>query len=45
MANFKTLCHNTLLLERFIDVFEINPNSALNQKKVKELLYFGKMAA
>ena len=45
MKNFKTLCHNTLLLERFIDVFGINPNAALNQKKIKELLFFGNMAA
>jgi hypothetical protein len=45
MANSKTLYNNILLLERFIDVFGINPNSALNQKKIKELLEFGKIAA
>ena len=45
MANFKTLFHNTLLLERFIDVFGINPNAALNQKRVEELLYLGNRAA
>ena len=45
MANFKTLCHNILLLERFTDVFGINPNSTLNQKKIRELLYFGNIAA
>ena len=45
MANSKTLYNNILLLERFIDVFGINPNSAFNQKKIKELLKFGRMAA
>jgi len=45
MANSKTLYNNILLLERFIDVFGINPNSTLNQKKIKELLVFGKIAA
>ena len=45
MANSKTLYNNILLLERFIDVFGINPNSTLNQKKIKELLNFGKIAA
>ncbi len=45
MANSKTMYHNTLLLERFIDAFGINPNSALNQKKIKELLNFGNIAA
>ena len=43
MANSKTLYNNILLLERFIDVFGINPNSAFNQKKIKELLNFGRM--
>ena len=45
MANFKTRCHNTLLLERLIDVCGINPNSAVNQKNVKELLLLGNRAA
>ena len=45
MPNSKTLYNNILLLERFIDVFGINPNSTLNQKKIKELLGFGKIAA
>jgi len=35
MANSKTLYNNILLLERFIDVFGINPNSTCNQKKSK----------
>ena len=44
MANSKTLYNNILLLERFIDVFGINPNTAFNQKKIKELLIFGRIA-
>ena len=43
MANSKTLYNNILLLERFIEVFGINPNSTFNQKKIKELLNFGRM--
>jgi hypothetical protein len=45
MANSKTLYNNILMLERFIDVFGINPNSTLNQKKIKELLNFGRIVA
>lgn len=45
MANTKTLNHNALLLERFIQVFGINPDTAKNQKKIKELLEYGRMAA
>jgi hypothetical protein len=45
MTNRKTLYYNVLLLERFIDVFGINPNSAFNQRKIKELLNFGMIAA
>jgi len=37
MANFKTLCHNTLLLNRFFRLFAINPNTPKNQQKIKEL--------
>lgn len=36
MADVKTLNHNILLLDKFIDVFAINPNSTINQKRVKE---------
>jgi hypothetical protein len=43
MTNRKTLYNNILLLERFIDVFGINPNSALNQRKINELLNYGKI--
>jgi len=45
MANYKTFFNNALMLERFICRFAINPNSAKNQKIVKELLEFGKIAA
>ncbi len=45
MADYKTLYNNTLLLERFMCRFTINPNTAKNQKIVKELLDFGKIAA
>jgi len=45
MADFKTLCHNKLLLDRFISVFAINPNSAKNQQKIKELYQYGLIAA
>jgi len=45
MANFKTLCHNMLLIERFISVFAINPNTAINQNKIKELFKYGVIAA
>jgi hypothetical protein len=41
MANSKTLYNNILLLEKFIDVFGIDPNAAKNQQKIKELLKFG----
>jgi len=45
MADVKTLYHNMLLLERFIDVFAINPNKIKNQDIVKELIYYGTIAA
>jgi hypothetical protein len=45
MADYKTLYNNTLMLERFMCVFAINPNTAKNQKIVKELLDYGKIAA
>ena len=45
MADIKTMYHNTLLLERFIEVFAINPNTVKNNKYVKELINFGKIAA
>ena len=45
MADVKTLYHNMLLLERFIDVFAVNPNTLKNQDIVKELIYYGTIAA
>jgi hypothetical protein len=45
MADYKTLYNNTLMLERFMCMFAINPNTAKNQKIVKELLDYGKIAA
>jgi len=45
MANYKTFFNNTLMLEQFICRFGINPNSAKNQKIVKELLEWGRIAA
>jgi hypothetical protein len=44
MANVKTLDHNQVLLERFFDVFGIDPNTHKNNPKVKELYYFGSIA-
>ena len=45
MANFKTLTHNTVLLNRFFDVFAINPNNPKNQHKIKELINYGLIVA
>jgi hypothetical protein len=45
MSDYKTHYNNTLMLERFICVFAINPNMAKNQKIFKELLNYGKIAA
>jgi len=45
MKTHKTLFHNALLLSRFIRLFAINPNSIKNHQHVKDLLYFGTMAA
>ena len=45
MANYKTLYNNNLMLERFMCMFAINPNTAKNKNIVKELLDYGKIAA
>lgn len=45
MADYKTMYNNTLMLERFMCVFAINPNTAKNRKIVKELMNYGKIAA
>jgi len=45
MADIKTMYHNTLLLNRFFEVFAVSPNSIKNANAVKELINFGKIAA
>jgi hypothetical protein len=45
MSDYKTMYNNTLILERFMCVFAINPNIPKNQKIVQELLEYGKIAA
>lgn len=45
MADIKTMNHNRLLLERFIDVFGLNAYSAKNRNLVNELIYYGTIAA
>ena len=45
MADIKTMNHNKLLLQRFIDVFGINAYSAKNRNHIKELIYYGTLAA
>lgn len=45
MSDYKTLYNNTLMIERFMCMFAINPNTTKNQKIVKELLEYGKIAA
>jgi len=45
MADIKTMNHNMLMLKRFFDVFGINPDSTKNQNYVRELIFYGTMAA
>jgi hypothetical protein len=45
MANVKTLYHNELLINRFFSVLGIDPNTHLNNPKIKELYHFGSIAA
>jgi len=45
MSDVKTMNHNILLLERFMNVFAIDPNLINNPDIIKELIYFGKIAA
>lgn len=45
MADIKTMNHNALLIERFFIKFGINPNLTKNQNYVKELIYYGTIAA
>jgi len=45
MCDYKTMYNNELMINRFMSVFAINPNTTKNQKIVKELLDYGKIAA
>lgn len=45
MADVKTMYHNTLLLEKFINVFAVPAYKLKNIHNVKELINFGKIAA
>jgi hypothetical protein len=45
MSDIKTMNHNRLLLQRFIDVFGINAHSVKNQNYINELIYYGTIAA
>ncbi len=45
MSDVKTMNHNILMINHFFDVFGINPHSIKNQNHVKELIYYGTMAA
>ncbi len=45
MMDIKTINHNTLQLKLFFDKFGINPYLPKNQKKARELLYHGTIAA
>ena len=44
IANAKTLCNNQFLLNRFIVLFGIKPNTIKNHQYIKELLYYGTIA-
>ena len=45
MTSIKTMNHNRLPLQRFIDVFGVNAYSAKNRNYVNELIYYGTIAA
>ena len=45
MSDYKTMYNNNMMHERFMCMFAINPNTPKNQKIVKELLDYGKIAA
>jgi hypothetical protein len=45
MRDYKTLFHNALMLKLFFSKFGNPPNSSKNQQYVKDLLYFGTLAA
>ena len=45
MSSIKTMYHNELLLNRFINVFGISPYMTKNNDKIRELIKFGAIAA
>ena len=45
IADYKTHFNNELMLNRFISLFGINPNSQQNKVIIRELLNFGKIAS
>lgn len=45
MRDIKTMNHNALLLERFFEMFAINPNMLKNNQNIKELLLYGTKCA
>ena len=45
MTDIKTINNNALQLNLFFDKFGINPNLPKNQKKARELLFYGTIAA
>jgi hypothetical protein len=45
LSDIKIINHNTLLLERFIEMFAIKPYLLKNNQNVKELLLYGTIAA
>jgi len=45
MANIKTLYNNQLMINRFLQLFAINPNKTINQIRIKKALEYGKIAA
>jgi len=45
MSSIKTMYYNQLLINRFINVFGIIPNKKKNNKKIRELVKWGIIAA
>jgi len=45
MADFKTLCNNELLLNQFLSVFAINPNTTKNKQRINKIREYGIIAA
>lgn len=45
MADIKTLYNNELMMNRFIRMFGINPNTTKNKDKISQLLAYGRIAA